>query len=214
MAWTPSDIQQALAFNHIDVPAAQRRMAPSPRPEVRPSDQPGQMRVGAVMLLLYPHEDELNLVFLQRPLSLKHHPGQIAFPGGRQEPNETLQTTALRETYEEIGVAPEAINVLGRLAHIYIPPSDFEVHPFVGWHAGRPQFSPSQDEVERLLEVPVTHFLDDQHRDMETRHFGQISLSIPFFQVGEDKIWGGTAAMLNEFVARLAALSAAEASES
>ncbi len=192
-------VNQALTLDPFDVFQAQTLMSPVGRPARRPQQQAGAARLGAVLLMLYERQQEVHIVFAKRPQTLKHHAGQVAFPGGRQEPQETFAQTALRETCEEIGICAEEIQLLGQLTPIYIPPSDFQVYPFVGWHSGEPRFTPSADEVELILEVPLAHFQNPQNRVLnEWIH--------PFFRVDEHKVWGGTAVMLNELVERLAAV--------
>ena len=134
------------------------------------------------------------------------HAGQVSCPGGRHEPPESLGQTALRETYEEIGVPPADVELLGQLTSLYVMPSDFEVHPFVGRYLGdgRPSFIPDTREVAAILEVPLRLLLDPATRaeeEMELR--GGLRLPVPFFRVGEHRVWGATAMILSEFVERL-----------
>ena len=197
-------VKQALVVEPFDVFAAQRVMAPVGRPSKRASHLNGSARQGAVLLLLYARADKVHVVFAKRPDTLKHHAGQIAFPGGRVEPAETYAEAALRETHEEVGIPPHKITLLGQLTPIYIPPSDFEVYPFVGWHSGLPQFRPSPREVAQLLEVPLSHFFQPKNKVLDEWNF-------PFFRVEDYRLWGGTAVMLNEFMERLAAVDGVSA---
>lgn len=203
---TLADVRQALALRDFDVVTAQEKMAPRPRPRVRPRSMPGQARQGAVLLLLYRQAGELHIAFVRRPLRMNDHPGQIAFPGGRQEAGETFEQTAVRETEEEIGISPTQLTMLGTLHSIYIPPSDFEVHPFVAWHTAVPRFQPDPREVDEVLEIPVPQVQDPTSRGFEERTVKTMRLGVPYFRVGpgeRDKIWGATAAILNEFLERL-----------
>lgn len=196
-------IAQALQLEGFDAAAYQRQMAPLPRPIRRPDNLQGKARVGAVLLLLYPKDEQLHLVLTRRRDDLNSHAGQISFPGGRQDDGEPLTQTALREAYEEVGIIPAQVQILGELTPIYIPPSDFEVHPFVGWHAAAPQFLPAEWEVAEILEVPLPHLFDPTNRRQEPRDFNGYTLQIPYFAIGEHKVWGATAIMLSEFVGRL-----------
>lgn len=196
-------IAQALQLEGFDAAAYQRLMAPIPRPIRRPDNLQGKARVGAVLLLLYPKDEQLHLVLTRRRDDLNSHAGQISFPGGRQDDGEPLTQTALREAYEEVGIIPAQVQILGELTPIYIPPSDFEVHPFVGWHAAAAQFLPAEWEVAEILEVPLPHLFDPANRREEPRDFNGYTLQIPYFAVGEHKVWGATAIMLSEFVGRL-----------
>ena len=198
-------VEMALRLADFDTQRAHAQMAPMPRAMKRPLTQPGQPRVGGVLALLYDCRDQINVVLTRRRDDLNAHAGQISFPGGRNEPPEPLLTTALRETQEEVGIAPEAVQVLGSLTPIYIPPSDYEVHPFVAWYAnGRcPTFSPAPCEVAEILEVPLAHLLNPATRYHESREIMGHRLNVPFFAVAEHKVWGATAVMLSELVERL-----------
>lgn len=199
-------VRAALSLADFDGTAAQRRMAPVSRPMSRPTDRTAGPRLGGVLLLLYCADDELHIVLTKRPEYEGVHAGQVSCPGGRHEPPETLGDTALRETYEEIGVPPAEVELLGELTCLYVMPSDFEVHPFVGRYIGpgRPRFVPDTREVAAILEVPLRLLLDPATRaeeEMELR--GGLRLRVPLFAVGEYKVWGATAMILSEFVERL-----------
>ncbi|MCA9997034.1 MAG: CoA pyrophosphatase [Anaerolineales bacterium] len=198
-------VEAALRLAGFDTQHAHAQMAPMPRAMKRPLTLPGKPRVGGVLALLYDCHDQINVVLTRRRDDLNAHAGQISFPGGRNEPPEPLLTTALRETYEEVGIAPDVVQVLGALTPIYIPPSDYEVHPFVAWYTnGRcPTFLPAPREVAEILEVPLTHLLDPAIRQHEAREIMGHRLNVPFFAVAEHKVWGATAVMLSELVERL-----------
>jgi len=201
---TLDDVRAALALPDFDGFAAQRRMAPSARPIARPGDRPEGPRLGGVLILLYCADDRPTLVLTARPDYGGVHAGQVSCPGGRHEPPETLRQTALRETYEEIGVPPEDVEMLGELTPLYILPSDFEVHPFVGhYRRGRPAFVPDAREVAAIVEVPLDLLLDPATRVEEVWELHGLQMRVPFFLVGGYKVWGATAMMLSELVERL-----------
>jgi 8-oxo-dGTP pyrophosphatase MutT (NUDIX family) len=164
--------------------------------------------VGGVLLLLYCYQQTIHLVLTRRRDDLNSHAGQISFPGGRQEINETAVQTALRETEEEIGVPASSITILGELTSIYIPPSDFEVHPFVGWVNGgeRPSFVPEPREVAEILEVPLLHLLDPNTREVGPIPVRGATYTVPYYNANGHKVWGATAIMLSEFLERLQAI--------
>jgi 8-oxo-dGTP pyrophosphatase MutT (NUDIX family) len=198
------EVQAAIALPDFDGFAAQRRMAPSSRPVSRFESQAGGPRLGAVLLLFYCADDEISLVLTRRPDYGGVHSGQVSCPGGRHEPPEHLETTALRETHEEIGVDPADVVILGRLTPLYIPPSDFEVHPFVGcFRHGRPTFIPDSREVAEIIEVPLSHLLQAGTRIEEPWVLRGLEVVVPFFLIGEHKIWGATAMILSELVERI-----------
>lgn len=128
-----TNLKRLWRVNGYDGRQAQLKMAPLPRAIRRPDERSGSPRVGAVLVLLYPYHETTHLALTRRPDNLKDHSGQVSFPGGKVEPNESPTTAALRETWEELGIPPSQVEVLGELTPLYIPPTDFEVHPFVGW---------------------------------------------------------------------------------
>ncbi len=207
---TIEDVKKALTLPDFDAAAAQQLMVPLPRinKRVRPSHMAGQAREGCVLLLLYCHQGELHLVLTRRRDDLNSHAGQISFPGGRREPGEAYRDAALRETHEEVGISPTAVVVLGQLGDLYIPPSDYEVRPFVGWYLAqdRPVFYPAEHEVAQILEVPVSALLDDSVRKVSTREWNGMSFPVPYFDVEGHMVWGATAIMLSEFLERLKAV--------
>lgn len=198
-------VRRALQLEQFDGLAAQSRMKPVPRVERRPHDRAGDARQGAVLILLYSVEGQFHVVLTRRHEDLAAHAGQISLPGGRREGMETLQETALREAHEEVGVRRADVRILGELRPLYIPPSDFEVHPFVGWYEQTPLFVPQEAEVAEIIEVPLDHLLQAGARQEEVWERKGISMQIPFFRVGSHKVWGATAMILSEFVERLLA---------
>jgi 8-oxo-dGTP pyrophosphatase MutT (NUDIX family) len=182
---------------------AQYRMAPSYRPQLTKQEVLAHNpRVSGVMLLLFEKEDELNIVFTQRKQYEGVHSGQMSFPGGKKdETDKTLLDTALRETHEEIGVEPDRIEVLGQLSELYIPPSNFLVYPSVGFVHRIEKFIPQQNEVEKVVEIPVSFFLDKNNinRHTEIKLFNGAVVQVPAYIHNEHIIWGATAIMLSEF---------------
>jgi 8-oxo-dGTP pyrophosphatase MutT (NUDIX family) len=181
---------------------AQLTMAPRPRPlEPPPGVEP---RRAAVLLLLYPVDQLLYLVLTVRSAGLNHHSGQVSFPGGGwEEGDPSLRETALREACEELGLCRDDLEVLGPLTPLYVPPSNNLVHPYVAYTPERPDFCPDSREVARLLEAPLPHFLDPQFRRTERWERDGGPLDVPFYALGEFKIWGATAIILTEFVAAI-----------
>ncbi len=197
------DIERALQMTQFDAGRAQHRMAPKPRSAYRPPPKPGHPRKGAVLCLLYPQAGQLHFVLTRRTDTLDNHQGQISLPGGRQEPGETLAQTAIRETDEELGTDLKDSMMLGRLASLYIAPSDFDIHPFVALYPARPDFRPAPAEVAELLEVPVEYLLEPAvHQDEDWTIRGH-RVWVPFYRIGEHKVWGATAMVLSEFEHRL-----------
>ncbi|HSM54932.1 MAG TPA: CoA pyrophosphatase [Candidatus Sulfomarinibacteraceae bacterium] len=196
-------IEEALHIDGFDGPAAQSKMKPLPRADSRSPQRAGQPRQGAVLLLLYNKSDQIYLVLTRRRDDLPTHAGQVALPGGRREGAETLQQTALREAYEEVGVEMGSITILGGLTPLYVAPSDFELHPFVGWHRRTPGFVAQPDEVAEIIEAPLYALLRSDAREEEMWERYGIPIQVPFFRIGPHKVWGATAMILSEFVERL-----------
>jgi 8-oxo-dGTP pyrophosphatase MutT (NUDIX family) len=154
-----------------------------------------------VLLLLYPVDQEINMVFIQRPEYSGVHSGQISLPGGKREPNDTtLIETALRESQEEVGIIPEDVRVLGKLSDLYIPPSKFLVSPFVGFCPNRPGFVKDPSEVDEIIEVKINDLFSDQALQVTKHNVGPgIQIKAPAFVVNGYVIWGATAMILSEF---------------
>ncbi len=206
MMLSPDFIRTALILPGFDAASAHSAMSPSPRPLTRPADKPGSPRIGAVLLVLYEKFSAPHILLIRRHADLKYHPGQISFPGGRQEPGEQLLDTALRETMEEVGLQRDTLQVLGTLAPVYISPSDFMVHPFVAWHEGQPALKREESEVAEIFETPLGLFLDPSMGCTEIRIMNNMELNVPFYRLGKDTVWGATAMILGEFLERLRAV--------
>ncbi len=157
-------------------------------------------RKAGVLVLLHPHDDAAAVVLTVRRDHLPDHAGQISFPGGQRENDESLPVTALREAEEEIDLSPASVEILGRLTPLYIPPSNFCVHPFVGRTKATPSLRPTDKEVGQVLRVSLTHLLDPATRKTETRPLDGTDIEVPYYDVSGHTVWGATAMMLAEFV--------------
>lgn len=191
-------LQQALR-DTLPGAAAQMKMAPAMRQTwPGPGDRP---RSSAVLALLHTTPHGLALVFTLRPISLRHHGGQISFPGGGAEPSDlTYADAALRETEEELGISTHDIKILGEMTPLFIAPSQNIVYHFVGWLPVLPPLNPNPVEVESVLQVPLNALLDPRSLDTYYWPRNGVMLSAPCYRVGETCIWGATAMMLNELL--------------
>lgn len=157
-------------------------------------------RQAAVMMLLYPKNDQMCLVLIVRNTYPGVHSSQIAFPGGKVESEDTSMVhTALRETQEEIGVAPEKITIIRPFSPVYIPPSNFMVFPFLGYADHELLFVPDHMEVADIIELSLTDFLDENNivsQRMSTSYSQDIA--VPAFKIQEHYVWGATAMMMSE----------------
>ncbi len=153
----------------------------------------------AVMILVFRENETIFICLTQRSSFLKHHAGQISFPGGKQEPWEKNPCeAALREGHEEIGIDPAQVHYVGRLSELHIPVSGFVVQPVVYWTPVRPSFHANPEEVEKILLPPLSFILNEQNiskTHIETR---QGRLLVPCYVFDEVIIWGATAMMLAE----------------
>ncbi len=180
---------------------AQNIMASRVRP--LPAEVPADARESGVLALLFPMQDELYLLLIKRIEDGKAHGGQISFPGGRRDAaDDTLQTTALRETFEEVGIPSAEIEVLGQLSPLYIPVSNSNVYPYVGFLPGHPEYSLSVDEVQYVLEVPIRELFNPaikSVRSITPSAFPDITIKAPVYEWDKEHIiWGATAMMIAE----------------
>lgn len=156
-------------------------------------------RKAAVLIPLLVRKAGPSVFFTKRPEGMKEHPGQISFPGGRREGGDkSLIETALREAHEEVGMAPELVQVVGQLAP-YKTITRYEVTPVIGLVSGR--FSPNLDprEVDEVFEAPLAFFLDDKNLKTRKRIFEGKPRPYYYFDYNEFHIWGATAAMMINF---------------
>jgi len=181
---------------------AQKQMAPFPDVGDRfATADRAQARESAVMLLLYEDQGIIKFPLIVRPDYPGVHSGQIALPGGKKEAgDDDDRQTALRETNEEIGVNANLVFVLGELTELYIPPSNFMVHPVVGFVSQKPKFILEQKEVVRLIQVELEDILTTQ--SIKRKHVtikDNIQVEVPYFDIQQNTVWGATAMILSEF---------------
>lgn len=144
------------------------------------------------------------MVFIKRNAYDGPHSAQVSFPGGAMEPEDSsLEETAVRETCEELGIC-EQIEILGSLTPLHIPVSNYMVHPYVGWMEVAPSFNPDPAEVQYVIEADYSLLQNPLHRASEKEHRHGMTVDVPYFRVGKERIWGATAMMLSE-VLQLAA---------
>lgn len=153
----------------------------------------------AVIICLVPSAQGVYLPLTKRPTTLPDHPGQISLPGGRLEAGETAEEAALRELEEELGVqiAPECI--IGRLSPLYVYSSRYHVTPIVATCHEGPVWRLSAEEVERILEVPLTSLAELAVPQRQKLLRGSVELTFPAWSFQDEVIWGATAMILNEF---------------
>lgn len=198
-------VRQALTLPDFDAHEAQLRMAPIPRPP-RPAEAPGNPKLAAVLVLLYPVEGALHFVLTRRTEYPGVHSGQISLPGGKREGDEEYPQTALREAQEEVGVLCDSVELIGALSPLYVPPSDYLIHPQVGVCHARPTFRPDPGEVAEIIEAPLTVILDESVKGIEEVTRYERPFTIAYYNIFGHKVWGATAIMLSELEWRLRAV--------
>ncbi|HBX51451.1 MAG: hypothetical protein A2275_14390 [Bacteroidetes bacterium RIFOXYA12_FULL_35_11] len=160
-------------------------------------------RNSGVLILLYPHTEtkEIYTVFIQRALYSGPHSGQVGFPGGKYElADKNLIQTAIRESVEEIGINHDDIIILGTLTSLYIPISNITVLPVVGWTETQPVFKKDDNEVESIIEIPLSYLLSPQNRFIKKLQVNSIEIEAPCFMAKSHYIWGATAMITSEFL--------------
>jgi len=153
----------------------------------------------AVLILLYPHKDDIHFILTERTNDVQHHKGQISFPGGSWEDGEHLHDTALRETEEEIGVPVDEIDIVCELTPLFVKVTGYMIHPFVGFIQQKPIICPQMEEVSNVFTASISDLLSKSNSQMELRTIRDIPIDVPYFKFGKHKVWGATAMILSEF---------------
>ncbi len=176
----------------------QHQMAPSGRSTFIP---PNKLNNGSVLVLIFPNE-KLHIVLIKRTEYKGPHSGQISFPGGKSEPDDLdYNYTALREAHEELGLKINDVEIIGSLTPLYIPPSNFNVVPVVGYTLKKPDFKINHREVKSVFTPPIEIFLKPEALKIKTIEFSGEIVSVPYFDLDGEEVWGATAMIMNEFLA-------------
>jgi 8-oxo-dGTP pyrophosphatase MutT (NUDIX family) len=158
-------------------------------------DRPG--RPAAVLLALYDRDERPHIILTKRATHLPAHPGQVSLPGGQRDPDDRdLRTTALRETFEELGIDPAAVAIVGELDDVATFQSQFIVTPVVGVLDATPQPHPNPGEIARVMEIPVAEILA-----IDAALPPQPSLRELRYPLDGEDVWGATARILRGFAA-------------
>jgi 8-oxo-dGTP pyrophosphatase MutT (NUDIX family) len=187
------EAQYKMAFAHR-VEELKRRLSPPP-----------DAKTACVLITLWNDGAHWRTALIRRTENPRdRHSGQISFPGGRHDAGDlTFVNTALREAQEEIGIAPEQVEILGALTDLYIPVSNFAVYPFVGVLHGTPDFQLQPGEVEEVFTPSLAFFQDPASRSTADVLVGGQMLvrEVPCFLLDNRPVWGATAMILSEFLA-------------
>jgi 8-oxo-dGTP pyrophosphatase MutT (NUDIX family) len=154
----------------------------------------------AVLMPIFEHDRDLYFLLTLRTDKVETHKNQISFPGGVRDPKDSeLVQTALRESWEEVGLAAESVTILGEFDEYYSI-TDLIVTPFVGWLDSLSRLTPSPDEVQEILRVPWSIFRNDDLLRIEMRRRFEREMKIYFYQFGEKEVWGLTAQIIRDFL--------------
>jgi 8-oxo-dGTP pyrophosphatase MutT (NUDIX family) len=196
-------LQSALEIPNFDGFKAQLGMSPKGRERMMPNPA-NPPRQSAVLVLAYPKIGEgLQLLLTKRTDSLRGHSGQVSFPGGKIDPEDiSHEATALREAFEEVGLCDKP-RILGKLTNLWIPPSNFEVHPVVATLEHAPSLTPNPSEVALILQMPLEALIDPATKKTTQMDFRGTPVDVPYYDVDGHIVWGATAAMLSELELRL-----------
>ncbi len=179
-------------------------LAPKPlRHGWRPGEIPDDAKAAAALVLLYLQDDAPHILLTVRDGRLRLHAGQVSFPGGLVEPGETVQQAALREAFEEAGVAAAGVGLVGELTPIYINVSGYVLHPVVGVAGHMPAMRRGAAEVARLLPVPLDEVADPENLRLGVRWRRDQWFDVPYFALRNERVWGATAMVLGELLALL-----------
>lgn len=189
-SWGPSGQRATVA----DEPA-QRLPAPGPRPSA------SAPRPSAVLVALFEEEGEARVVLTRRAAHLRTHTGEVAFPGGRLEAGEGPVEGALREAFEEVGLGPAQVQVIGRLTPLVTLSSSAGITPVVGVLRGRPRLVANPAEVDRVFDVSLAELTRDPvYREERWRLPDGAERPVHFFELDGDTVWGATARVLRELL--------------
>ena len=174
-----------------------QELGPNPVP-------PPNARIACVLNLLHRQGNAWHTVLIQRTTNPRdRHSGQVSFPGGSWDDRDgELSNVALREAEEEVGVPQQYVEIIGRLTELYIPVSNFLVHPFVGVLHGLANFHPQPGEVETILTPALSIFRSPDRRkvsDVRVGEEGLVLKNVPYFDVDGHMVWGATAMIISEF---------------
>ncbi len=178
-------------------------LAPRPRPGWRPGVVPNHATPAAALVLLYPLDDAPHVLLTVRAGRLAKHAGQVSFPGGLIDDGESVREAALREASEEVGLDDDAVRLVGALSPLYITVSNYAIHPVTGIAERPPALQAAAAEVARLLPVRLADLADPGNLRLGTRWRGDLPCDVPYFEVGNERVWGATAMVLAELLAVL-----------
>ena len=195
-----------IIFQAFDLPLpgkqAHKELAPY-RNEIELDFKNKNPKIASTLLLIYPRDGKTFFCLIERQEYEGTHSNLISFPGVKNASGESMKETALRETKEEIGVDPISINIIGELTQVFVPPSNFLIHPFVGYCDFTPVFKASEREVKRIIEVNIEELFKKDVIKIKKMSFkkisGNVNYEVPYLDLNNKIVWGATSVILNEF---------------
>ncbi|MDZ7674340.1 MAG: CoA pyrophosphatase [Acidimicrobiales bacterium] len=161
----------------------------------------------SVLVPLYEDAGQVHVVLTRRSWQLRSHTGEVSFPGGRREAGDVdLWETATREAMEEIALDPTVAERIGELDHLATVSSNSTIVPYVAALPRRPELVPNDDEVDAILHVPMVELADPGVYRQEIWRWDGMERPIHFFELVGDTVWGATASMLVDLLARISAV--------
>ena len=185
----PIPLDERLLPRNADGQTSRRRYDRATFPAARPA---------ATLLAIYPDADgKLVIPLTVRPPGMRAHAGEVSLPGGAVDPADVSpEAAALREAWEEIGLEPELVRVIGVLDDVWIPVSNFELRPFVGTVASRPTLIPHDAEVSAIIELPLAALFDESVFGIEEFSGRDVTVRAGTYRYGGVRVWGATALTL------------------
>ena len=204
VAGPPPWAQLEVDERRLSLDDVRRRLLRSP-PGAEPTSLVPDSVAAAVLVPLLESGGEAHVLFIKRPETMSTHQGEIAFPGGKIDPavDIDVRAAALREAHEEIGLEPASVEIVARLGGVATAASRFTITPFVGFLDRRPELVLNPAEVVRVLQVPLSELLDASlYREERWDAFRQ-DMSVFFFELADETVWGATARILTDLLTRL-----------
>lgn len=157
-------------------------------------------RVSAVLVALIDHPEGPSVILTRRTDHLRNHPGQISFPGGRVEESESVHEAAVREAYEEIGLNPDSVHIIGELDPLTTFVSNSLIIPVVARIDGVPSFTLQEAEVARVFIAPLHDLAREDTYRNEWWSRPQGDINIHFFELDDETVWGATGRILRQLI--------------
>jgi 8-oxo-dGTP pyrophosphatase MutT (NUDIX family) len=179
---------------------AQLTMAPPYRAELMRQVMNHTWRDAGVLVGITPGPVGPALILTLRRDDLKHHAGQVSFPGGAVDPDETPDGAAVREAFEEVGIEARHIEIMGALSPLHVPPSGFCVYSFVAAVGPEASLTACDSEVACIIKAPLSDFLDTAGKQHHSRVIAGTPVRVPHYNVDGHIVWGATAMIIAELV--------------